>query len=408
MEVFPPRKHQVIFPSSSTPASLRKTPGGPSPAENTHEQSLKSLVESRCPSLFHDYRPPWFLFNGHAQTFYTRFGDFSKIDRMSYTRGLDFAPIETSNLDERSPIIVALPGLTGGSYEPYIRAILCPASTTVKSGGLGYRVVVVNGRGCAGVPVTSPRLYTAGHTDDLRQALVYISQIYPEAPLLGLGFSMGAGILVRYLAEEGFKSRLVSGCALAGPWDLVLNSHLLVKPFFTRNVWARGMGTNWLNLLRRHEKTLRSFPENTSMTSALKPSLALKYPTLPQFDAAFTRRVGGPEAVFPFADVDAYYRWASSDGALQHVRVPLVAINSTDDPLKDGGRWVTKPVLEWFKMTAEGLDLVQNKSDDQPRVYVDEEGFFREEGRNGMGCKDSGEGGVVDGNKGHNGMMQGL
>jgi predicted alpha/beta-fold hydrolase len=67
----------------------------------------------------------------------------------------------------------------------------------------------------AGVPVTSPRLYTPGHTDDLRLALIYISQIYPQAPLFGVGFSMGAGILIRYLAEEGASSRLVSGCALA-------------------------------------------------------------------------------------------------------------------------------------------------------------------------------------------------
>jgi predicted alpha/beta-fold hydrolase len=118
-----------------------------------------------------------------------------------------------------------------GSHEAYLRAILSPASNKVKNGGLGYRVVVVNLRGCecfssfvnicitevigAGVPVTSPRLYTPGHTDDLRLALIYISQMYPQAPLLGVGFSMGAGILIRYLAEEGTTSRLVSGCALA-------------------------------------------------------------------------------------------------------------------------------------------------------------------------------------------------
>jgi hypothetical protein len=67
----------------------------------------------------------------------------------------------------------------------------------------------------AGVPVTSPQFYSAGHTGDIRQALVYISQLYPRAPLLGLGFSLGANVLTRYLAEEGEQSRLKSGCALA-------------------------------------------------------------------------------------------------------------------------------------------------------------------------------------------------
>ncbi len=66
----------------------------------------------------------------------------------------------------------------------------------------------------AGVPLTSPQLYSAGHTDDLRTALVFISRLYPKAPLLGVGFSLGANVLTRYLAQEGDKSRLLAGCAL--------------------------------------------------------------------------------------------------------------------------------------------------------------------------------------------------
>jgi hypothetical protein len=67
----------------------------------------------------------------------------------------------------------------------------------------------------AGVPLTSPQLYGFSHTDDLRQAILYIAQLYPHAPLLGLGFSLGANILTRYVAEEGESCRLVSACTLA-------------------------------------------------------------------------------------------------------------------------------------------------------------------------------------------------
>jgi predicted alpha/beta-fold hydrolase len=123
--------------------------------------------------------------------------------------------------------------LTGdlGSHESYVRAVLAPACAPVDAGGLGYRGVVVNFRGCecimysgvkirdnlhvgAGVPITSPQLDSAGHTDDLRQALFFISKLYPRAPLLGLGFSLGANVMTRYIAEEGEGSRLVAGCAL--------------------------------------------------------------------------------------------------------------------------------------------------------------------------------------------------
>jgi predicted alpha/beta-fold hydrolase len=81
----------------------------------------------------------------------------------------------------------------------------------------------------AGVPVTSPQLYSAGHTDDLRQALFYISHRYPEAPLLGLSFSLGANVMTRYVAEEGECSRLKSACVLGcvrvSPRGLSLNSN---------------------------------------------------------------------------------------------------------------------------------------------------------------------------------------
>jgi uncharacterized protein len=66
----------------------------------------------------------------------------------------------------------------------------------------------------AGVPLSSPQLSGLCHTDDFRQAIHYIANMYPKAPLLGLGFSLGANLLTRYVAEEGEQCRLVSACAL--------------------------------------------------------------------------------------------------------------------------------------------------------------------------------------------------
>lgn len=66
----------------------------------------------------------------------------------------------------------------------------------------------------AGVPLTSGQLYSAGHTDDLRQALMYISSRYPKATLFGVGFSLGANVIIRYISEEGERSRLRAVCAL--------------------------------------------------------------------------------------------------------------------------------------------------------------------------------------------------
>lgn len=61
-------------------------------------------------------------------------------------------------------------------------------------------------------------MHSACCTDDTRDALRYVSHLYPKAPLIGLGFSLGAGVIVRYLGEEKENSRLSSGCALCSVW----------------------------------------------------------------------------------------------------------------------------------------------------------------------------------------------
>ena len=103
------------------------------------------------------------------------------------------------------------------------------------------------------MPLTSPQFYDFSDTDDFRQAMLYIAQFYPHALLLELGFSLGANILTRYVAEEGKSCRLVSACALASvcilsfspfthfsllicwfqPWDILKAGHAYVLEAFT-------------------------------------------------------------------------------------------------------------------------------------------------------------------------------
>lgn len=158
------------------------------------------------------------------------------------TVGLDFTPVDDTTLKDDAPIVVVMHGLTGGSHESYVRDVLSKACAPVDRGGLGYRGVVVNFRGCksipllrflpqsnvligAGTPITSQQLYSAGWTEDLRQSLMYIAHRYPGAPMHGLGFSLGSNVIVRYLGEEKENSRLSSACVLgcvglSGPFPL--------------------------------------------------------------------------------------------------------------------------------------------------------------------------------------------
>jgi predicted alpha/beta-fold hydrolase len=66
------------------------------------------------------------------------------------TLGLDMCPTtaDAPDLPPDTPIIVVQHGLTGGSYEAYIRSILAPACASKSDGGLDFRAIVVNFRGC--------------------------------------------------------------------------------------------------------------------------------------------------------------------------------------------------------------------------------------------------------------------
>ncbi|KAJ6513186.1 AB-hydrolase YheT [Mycena sanguinolenta] len=404
--------------------------------------SLRQLVESRCQSLSLKFRPLWWLFNGHLQTLYAVLGDFSKTDQMWYDRrllrlldggtlGLDFAPFDSSTVRDDAPIIVVQHGLTGGSHEPYIRAVLAPACSPVEHGGLGYRAVVVNFRGCSGVPITSPKFYTAAQTDDLRQALMYISKLYPKAPLLGLGFSIGGNVLIRYLAEEGADSLLCSACILGCPWDLKSNNdYLLHDSTLGKRLYLRGMGENVVTIMKQHRNV---FLEDPKTAKAAHTVLHLKKPTLTDIDHIYTASVG-TTAPFPFEDVHKYYTWASSHKVAEQIRVPCLTINAADDPVVQrvqmsagqngyiisvltatGGhlgwfkskrkRWTTKPLLEWMQLF--GTDVVRDPI--ELSLFIDDEGgYLRDPRWPNLGCKEVEGGGRIDGNRPKSQLFQGL
>ncbi|KAG8988341.1 hypothetical protein FRB90_002816 [Tulasnella sp. 427] len=380
----------------------------------TERISLRKFVETRVPSLSKPYHPCWWLPNGHAQTAYCVVANFDAVDTVVYKRtllrlpdggtiGLDFTPATPArDQDERAPVIVVLHGLTGGSQESYIRSVLATACAPKSEGGLGARAVVVNFRGCCGVPLTSPQLYSAAYTGDIRSALLYISAKYPKAPLLGLGFSLGANVLIRYIGEEGENSRLKTAVALASPWDGVPNIRQLEGRALNREVYSKAMGANIVALVKSHMHAIEKM-EGSLLKQEAQKVLLLKNPTLRDVDNHIgadlvdiwkVRVAGGLGSPFPLPDVDAYYAWAGSHHKVPGIRIPFLAINTLDDPVVaeipfdicaqnpwvclattqygghlgwfEGGllqregtppsRWVKKPVIEWFAGMLDVLD----------------------------------------------------
>ena len=89
------------------------------------------------------------------------------------------------------PMLVLLHGLSGGSYELYLRHVL---DKLVSEDG-AWEACVVNSRGCAKSKITTDVLYNARATWDVRQTVIWLRKKFPNRPLFGVGFSLGANIL---------------------------------------------------------------------------------------------------------------------------------------------------------------------------------------------------------------------
>lgn len=108
-------------------------------------------------------------------------------ERTSFFTDDEFAALPS---DDTKPMLVVLHGLSGGSHELYLRHVLHPL---IADGT--WEACVVNSRGCAQTNISSGVLYNARATWDVRQAVKWLREMFPNRPLFGIGFSLGANIL---------------------------------------------------------------------------------------------------------------------------------------------------------------------------------------------------------------------
>lgn len=116
--------------------------------------------------------------------------------------------------DDTKPLLITLHGLSGGSYENYLRYVLEPLVAATeegkKAGGLSggdWEALVVNSRGCAGSKITTSILYNARATWDMRQVVKWARKTFPNRPLFGIGYSLGANIITNVRSSPSGLSR---------------------------------------------------------------------------------------------------------------------------------------------------------------------------------------------------------
>ncbi|CAG4962565.1 unnamed protein product [Parnassius apollo] len=108
-------------------------------------------------------------------------------------------------------VLLVLPGLTGGAHADYVRCLAAAART------LRARLVVYNNRGLGGLPLTTPRLYSAVSYEDVAEAVHAVAK---HGPVLAAGVSLGGLLLGRYLAEHGAAAQVHAALVVSSPLDV--------------------------------------------------------------------------------------------------------------------------------------------------------------------------------------------
>lgn len=230
---------------------------------------------------------------------------------------------EQALLDNDKPLVLALHGLAGGSFESYLRAFVHRATDKY-----GFDGLVLNARGCANHTITSPQLFCALWTNDLRYLVnEHILKKWPQKRIYLIGFSLGGAIISNYLGQEGadVSPNIKLAAIMGSPWDFPQASTALTDSFLGSKVYSPKMCQNLLKLLDQHYEGQLQANEIIARYKAQPDRVQLH--TLRDFDDNFT------SALFGFNCALEYYRHASPDQRLLNVRVPTIIVSSLDDPI---------------------------------------------------------------------------
>jgi predicted alpha/beta-fold hydrolase len=214
-----------------------------------------------------------------------------------------------------TPILIVLHGLEGSSDSRYVHSMLGAAQAE------GWRGLGLNYRGCSGEPNRLPVSYHGGATADLAWVVNQIVKENPGAPIVLVGASLGANILVKYIGENGDRlpEAVKAGVAISTPFDLALSAHTLEQGsarFYMKRLVA--------SMKLKAQAKLKKFPGyvDAGKLEAVK--------TLTEFDDLVTGPVHG------FKDANDYWSHSSSVKFLGGVRRPVLLISSKDDPFFPG------------------------------------------------------------------------
>jgi hypothetical protein len=100
-------------------------------------------------------------------------------------------------------------------------------------------------------PVPPPPLHTPSRHPPCRAVVSHVAGRYPGCTLFAAGWSLGANILVNYLAEAGAATPVEAAVSMCNPFELTISNAALKQVRGLRE-WDAGRGEEWLSAWQLH------------------------------------------------------------------------------------------------------------------------------------------------------------
>ncbi|MFS7933812.1 putative alcohol O-acetyltransferase [Helianthus anomalus] len=212
------------------------------------------------------------------------------------------AHLELSSEQGLDTTILIVPGTTDGSMDESVRSFVYECLTR------GCFPIVMNPRGCARSPLTTPRLFTAADSDDISAIVHFINRARPWTTFMAVGFGFGANMLTKYLAQVGQETPLTAATCLDNPFDLNggASNHNLTNGF--------------IHLLQSNKELFMGPSKRFDVEKALQAK------SLKDFEEAISM------VSYGFDSIEEFYVSSSTRDVVGNVKIPLLFIQNNAMP----------------------------------------------------------------------------
>ena len=220
--------------------------------------------------------------------------------------------------NQDSPILMILPGMTGDCTDPYIRNI---STASLKK---GYHVCVYQMRSLnENFGVDESQKFTYKNDIDMTLDHIRHNKKYGNAKIYAIGYSFGANNLVYYLGDINStfpkeNKKISAAISISNPYDMKLCERLCENNIISPLVSM---------LERKNTRKIINSMKNCKNIKNYDFERLLSCDDVKEFDEIFSAKFHGLQTA------DEYYRFISACERMKLVDVPVLCINSNDDPI---------------------------------------------------------------------------